>query len=70
MIMEQILVRGDTCSPGPPETSHPRDTPQTPLPQRNRVRPKGSRNRNKTSGGTQRYLETDSNADEGVAETY
>ena len=44
MIMEQI-VRGDTCSPGPPETSHPRDTP---VPQRNRGRPKGSRNRNKT----------------------
>ena len=47
MIMEQI-VRGDTCSPGPPETSHPRDTTQTPLPQRKRGRPKGSRNRNKT----------------------
>ena len=47
MIMEQI-VRGDTCSPGPPETSHPRDTIQTPLPQRKRGRPKGSRNRNKT----------------------
>ena len=47
MIMEQI-VRGDTCSPGPPETSHPRDTTQTPLPKRNRGRPKGSRNRNKT----------------------
>ena len=47
MIMEQI-VRGDTCSPGPPETSHPRDTTQTPLPQRKRGRPKGSQNRNKT----------------------
>ena len=47
MIMEQI-VRGDTCSPGPPETSHPRDTIQTPVPQRKRGRPKGSRNRNKT----------------------
>ena len=47
MIMEQI-VRGDTCSPGPPETSQPRDTTQTPLPKRNRGRPKGSRNRNKT----------------------
>ena len=46
MIMEQI-VRGDTCSPGPPETSHPRDTPQTPVPQRKRGRPKGS-HRNKT----------------------
>ena len=45
MIMEQI-VRGDTCSPGPPETSHPRDTTQTPLPQRKRGRPK--QNRNKT----------------------
>ena len=47
MLMEQI-VRGDTCSPGPPETSHPRDTTQTPLPQRKRGRPKGSQNRNKT----------------------
>ena len=47
MIMEQI-VRGDTCSPGPPETSQPRDTPQTPVPKRKRGRPKGSRNRNKT----------------------
>ena len=47
MIMEQI-VRGDTCSPGPPETSHPRDTTQTPVPKRKRGRPKGSRNRNKT----------------------
>ena len=47
MIMEQI-VRGDTCRPGPPETSHPRDTTQTPLPKRNRGRPKASRNRNKT----------------------
>ena len=47
MIMEQI-VRGDTCSPGPPETSQPRDTTQTPVPKRNRGRPKGSRNRNKT----------------------
>ena len=47
MIMEQI-VRGDTCSPGPPETSHPRDTTQTPLPKRKRGRPKGSQNRNKT----------------------
>ena len=41
-------MRGDTCSPGPPETSHPRDTTQTPLPQRKRGRPKGSQNRNKT----------------------
>ena len=47
MIMEQI-VRGDTCSPGPPETSQPRDTTQTPVPKRKRGRPKGSRNRNKT----------------------
>ena len=47
MLMEQI-VRGDTCSPGPPETSQPRDTPQTPVPKRKRGRPKGSRNRNKT----------------------
>ena len=47
MLMEQI-VRGDTCSPGPPETSHPRDTTQTPVPKRTRGRPKGSRNRNKT----------------------
>ena len=47
MLMEQI-VRGDTCSPGPPETSQPRDTTQTPVPKRTRGRPKGSRNRNKT----------------------
>ncbi len=47
MLMEQI-VRGDTCSPGPPETSQPRDTTQTPVPKRKRGRPKGSRNRNKT----------------------
>ena len=46
MIMEQI-VRGDTCSPGPPEASQPRDTTQTPVPKRKRGRPKGSRNRNK-----------------------
>ena len=46
MLMEQI-VRGDTCRPGPPETSHPRDTTQTPLPKRKRGRPKASRNRNK-----------------------
>ena len=44
MIMEQI-VRGDTCSPGPPETPNP-VTPQ--VPKRKRGRPKGSRNRNKT----------------------
>ena len=47
MIMEQI-VRGDTCNPGPPETSQPHDTTQTPLPKRKRGRPKGSQNRNKT----------------------
>ena len=47
ILMEQI-VRGDTCSPGPPETSQPHDTPQTPVPKRKRGRPKGSRNRNKT----------------------
>ena len=35
MLMEQI-VRGDTCSPGPPETSQPRDTTQTPVPKRKR----------------------------------
>ena len=55
MIMEQI-VRGDTCSPGPPETSHPRVLYKH-VPQRKRGRPKGSRNRNKPH-----YLETDSNA--------
>ena len=43
MIMEQI-VRGDTCSPGPPETLYSTNT----WPQRKRGRPKGSRNRNKT----------------------
>ena len=47
MVMEQI-VRGDTCRPGPPETSDPRDTAQTPLSKRKRGRPQGSRNRNKT----------------------
>ena len=31
-----------------PETSQPREDPQTPLPKRKRGRPKGSQNRNKT----------------------
>ncbi len=60
MVMEQI-VRGDTCRPGPPETSDPRDTPQTPAPERNRGRPKGSRNRNKTEvqlSDTLKHLQT------------
>ena len=48
LLMEPI-VRGDTCGlRSPLETSEPRDTPQTPAPERKRGRPKGSRNRNKT----------------------
>ena len=47
MLMEQI-VRGDARSPSPP-ASEPRDDTQPPSPRRNRGRPKGSRNRNKTA---------------------
>ena len=46
MLMEQI-VRSDTRSPSPPASESPEET-QQPVPQRNRGRPKGSRNRNKT----------------------
>ena len=48
MIMEQIVRRDTHGLPSPPETSEPRDTPQTPAPEPKRGRPKGSRNRNKT----------------------
>ena len=46
MVMEQI-VRSDTRSPSPPASESPEET-QQPVPRRNRGRPKGSRNRNKT----------------------
>ena len=46
MLMEQI-VRSDTRSPSPPASESPEET-QQPVPRRNRGRPKGSRNRNKT----------------------
>ena len=61
LVMEQI-VRKETCGlRSPPETSEPRDTPQTPAPERNRGRPKGSRNRNKTEvhlSDTLKHLQT------------
>ena len=59
MVMEQI-VRGDTCSPSPPASEH-RDETQPPSPQRNRGRPKGSQNRNKTQvqlSDTLKHLQT------------
>ena len=59
MVMEQI-VRGDTCSPSPPASEH-RDETQPSSPQRNRGRPKGSRNRNKTAvqlSDTLKHLQT------------
>ena len=46
MLMEQI-VRSDTRSPSPPASESPEET-QQPVPRRNRGRPKGSQNRNKT----------------------
>ena len=60
MLMEPI-VRGDTGLRSPLETSKPRDTPQTPAPERKRGRPKGSRNRNKTEvelSDTLKHLQT------------
>ena len=48
MVIEQIVRRDTRGLRSPPETSQPRDTPQTPVPKRKRGRPKGSRNRNKT----------------------
>ena len=59
MVMEQI-VRSDTRSPSPPASEH-RDDTQPPSPQRNRGRPKGSRNRNKTQvrlSDTLKHLQT------------
>ena len=60
LVMEQI-VRGDTCSLRSPLASEPRDTTQTPAPERKRGRPKGSRNRNKTEvelSETLKHLQT------------
>ena len=48
MVMKQMVRRDTRGLPSPPETSEPRDTPQTPAPERKRGHPKGSRNRNKT----------------------
>ena len=59
MVMEQI-VRGDTGIRSPPASEH-RDDTQPPSPQRNRGRPKGSQNRNKTQvplNDTLKHLQT------------
>ena len=59
MVMEQI-VRGDAGSPSPP-ASEPRDETQPPSPRRTPGRPKGSRNRNKTTvplSDTLKHLQT------------
>ena len=59
MLMEQI-VRSDTRSPSPPASESPEET-QQPVPRRNRGRPKGSRNRNKTQvqlSETLKHLQT------------
>ena len=61
LLMEQIVRRETRGLPSPPETSEPRDAPQTPAPERNRGRPKGSRNRNKTEvelSDTLKHLQT------------
>ena len=60
LVMEPI-VRGDTCGLRSPLASEPRDTTQTPAPERKRGRPKGSRNRNKTEvelSDTLKHLQT------------
>ena len=61
LVMEQI-VRGDTCGlPSLPETSESPEETQQPVPRRNRGRPKGSRNRNKTEvrlSDTLKHLQT------------
>ena len=61
LVMEQI-VRGDTCGlPSLPETSESPEETQKPVPRRNRGRPKGSRNRNKTEvrlSDTLKHLQT------------
>ena len=59
LVMEQI-VRGNTVSPSPPASEH-RDDTQPPSPRRNRGRPKGSQNRNKTQvqlSDTLKHLQT------------
>ena len=59
MLMEQI-VRSDTRSPSPPASESPEET-QQPVPRRNRGRPKGSQNRNKTEvrlSDTLKHLQT------------
>ena len=59
MLMEQI-VRSDTRSPSPPASESPEET-QQPVPRRNRGRPKGSQNRNKTQvrlSDTLKHLQT------------
>ena len=61
MAIEQIVRRDTRGLPSPPETSEPRDTPQTPAPEPKRGRPKGSRNRNKTEvefNDTLKHLQT------------
>ena len=62
LVMEQIVRRETRGLRSPPETSEPRDTPQTPAPERNRGRPKGNRrNRNKTEvqlSDTLKHLQT------------
>ena len=60
LLMEQI-VRGDTRSSSLPETSESPEETQQPVPRRNRGRPKGSRNRNKTQvrlSDTLKHLQT------------
>ena len=61
LVMEQI-VRGDTCGlPSLPATSESPEETQQPVPRRNRGRPKGSRNRNKTQvrlSDTLKHLQT------------
>ena len=60
MLMEPI-VRGDTCSRSPVETSELPEETQKPVLQHKGGRPKGSRNRNKTQGrlsDTLQHLQT------------
>ena len=61
MVIEQIVRRDTRGLRSPPETSQPRDTPQTPASERKRGRPKGSRNRNKMEvefSDTLKHLQT------------
>ena len=60
LVMEQI-VRGDTRRRSLSETSEPPEETQQPVPRRNRGRPKGSRNRNRTEvqlSDTLKHLQT------------